>query len=80
MFYLFVKYSMLQTRHFYFLTEILCFLTRQEKYVVSSHQKHLTNIVGTHQKHLSKVLLMSTQNICFRGEISKISILFSRKR
>ena len=29
-------------------------------------------IVGTHQKRLSKVLLMSTHNICFYGEMEKI--------
>ena len=27
---------------------------------------------GTHQKHLTEVLLMSTHNICFPGEIRKI--------
>ena len=26
---------------------------------------------GTHQKHLAEVLLMSTHNICFHGEIKK---------
>ena len=30
-----------------------------------------TYVVGTHQKHLHKVLLMSTHNICFHGEIRK---------
>ena len=29
-------------------------------------------VVGTHYKCLSKPLLMSTHNICFHGEISKI--------
>ena len=33
-------------------------------------------VVGTHQKCLAKVLLMSTHNICLRGEIRKMSILF----
>ena len=31
-----------------------------------------TYVVGTHQKCLSEGLLMSTHNICFRGEIRKI--------
>ena len=30
-----------------------------------------TYLMGTHQKHLSEVLLMSTHNICFHGEIRK---------
>ena len=36
-----------------------------------------TYVVGTHQKRLGKALLMSTHNISFRGEIRKISIIFS---
>ena len=35
-----------------------------------------TYFVGTHQKRLSEALLMSTYNICFCGEIRKISELF----
>ena len=34
-----------------------------------------TYIVGTHKKCLNEALLMSTYNICFPGEIRKISIL-----
>ena len=34
-----------------------------------SPRKH---VVGTHYKRLTEVLLMSTHNICFRGEIRKI--------
>ena len=28
--------------------------------------------MGTHKKHIDKALLMSTHNLCFYGEISKI--------
>ena len=38
-----------------------------------------TYIVGTHQKRLGKALLMSTHNICFHGEIRKLSVLFCWK-
>ena len=38
-----------------------------------------TYVVGTHLKHLAEVLLMSTHNICFRGEMRKISAFFRRK-
>ena len=31
-----------------------------------------TYVVGTHKKRLAEVLLMSTHNICFHGEIKKI--------
>ena len=30
-------------------------------------------VVGTHQRCLTEALLMSTQNICFYGEIRKIT-------
>ena len=33
---------------------------------------HKTYIVGTHWKCLTKVLLMSTHNVCFYGELKKI--------
>ena len=31
-----------------------------------------TYVVGTHKNRLGEVILMSTHNICFYGEISKI--------
>ena len=44
------------------------------------HFSTKTYVVGTHKKHLSEVLLMSTHNICFHGEIRKISIYFDSKK
>ena len=38
-----------------------------------SLQKH---VVGTHLKCLGEALLMRSHNICFHGEIRKISALF----
>ena len=43
-----------------------------QKYWYFSYFSTKTYIVGTHQKHLGEALLMSTHNICFRGEIRKI--------
>ena len=37
-------------------------------------------VVGTHQKRLCEALLMSTHNICFHGEIRKISAFFGWKK
>ena len=34
-------------------------------------------VMGTQLKHLSKVLLMSTQSICFRGEKKNIEDIYS---
>ena len=36
-----------------------------------------TYVVGTHSKRLAEALRMSTHNICFQGEISKIISLLS---
>ena len=36
--------------------------------------------MGTHWKCLDELLLMSTHNICFHGEIRKISVLFDWKK
>ena len=33
--------------------------------------------MGTHQKHLCKVVLISTNDICFCGEIRKISVFLA---
>ena len=39
-----------------------------------------TYVVGTHQKRLGEALLMSTHNICFHGEIRKVSLLLVEKK
>ena len=40
-----------------------------------------TYVVGTHQKHLGEVLLMTTHNICFHGEIrKKYQYFFTEKK
>ena len=39
-----------------------------------------TYIVGTHYKCLAKIPKMSTHNICFHGEVRKISILLDWKK
>ena len=44
-----------------------------EKYWYFSYFSMKTYVVGTHSKRLAKALLMSTHNICFHGEIRKIS-------
>ena len=41
-------------------------------YSSEAPQSIKTYVVGTHQKRLTEVLLMSTHNICFYGEIRKI--------
>ena len=42
-----------------------------QKYWYFSYSSTKTYVVGTHQKRLAEALLMSTHNICFRGEISE---------
>ena len=37
-------------------------------------------VVGAHWKHLAEALLVGTLNICFHGEIRKISIIWFEKR
>ena len=39
-----------------------------------------TYVVGTHLKCLNEALLMSTHNICFRGEIRKYQYFFAEKK
>ena len=40
---------------------------------------HMTLCISTHQKHLIEALLMITHNLCFHGEIRKISSYWLKK-
>ena len=47
------------------------FLYENFKFLVVKFSVYLNN-VGTHKKRLGEVLLLSTHNLCFCGELRKI--------
>ena len=61
------------------ISQIIHLDKRISREIFFSYFSTKTYVVGTHWNRLDKAIPMSTHNICFRGKIRKISVLFVRK-